>query len=167
MSLGDLATLYLVAGGACAVAIYRFAPEHGARAFLAAALAVPLWPLWAPIALTSSGRARPAARVEGEPQVPSTSPVAAAAERIESALLEGVDACAGTSLEALLPRKAADRIAAEVKRAAERHAELSALVGRDGFDLAAAEARVRELAAAEASSRAVSTARMHLDNVRR
>jgi len=166
MSLTDLAALYLVAGLACAVAIYRSAPEPGARAVAAAALAVPLWPLWAPIALTGSQRPRPAASSRRSSSAPP-SPVAAAAARIESALREGVEACAGTSLESLLPRAAADRIAAEVRRAADRHAELSALVGREGFDLAAAEARVADLAAADASPRALSTARLHLDNVRR
>lgn len=170
MSLTDLAVLYLLAGLACAVAVYRAAPLPGARAVAAAALAVPLWPLWAPIALTE--RQRPRARDAGDrdggaPSVPSSSPVAAAAARIDAALREAVDACAGTALESLLPRAAADRIAAEVRRAADRHAELSALVGREGFDLAAAEARVRALTAREASPRAVSTASLHLDNVRR
>ena len=168
MSLTDLAALYLVAGLACAVAIYRSAPAPGARAVAAAALAVPLWPLWAPIALTSSQRPRPIASADADPSSAGpTSPVAAAAARIESALREAVDACAGTSLEVLLPRAAADRIAAEVRRAADRHAELSALVGREGFDLGAAEARVRALSAADASPRAVSAASLHLDNVRR
>lgn len=167
MSLTDLAALYLIAGLACAVAIYRSAPEPGVAAVASAALAVPLWPLWAPIALTESKRPRPRAREGREAEAPPSSPVAAAAARIESALREAVEACAGTSLEALLPRAAADRISAEVRRAADRHAELSALVGREGFDLVAAEARVADLASADASPRAASTARLHLDNVRR
>jgi hypothetical protein len=167
MSLSDLAVLYLIVGLACAVAVYRAAPERGPRAVAAAALAVPLWPLWAPIALTGTQRSRPPSHDERGAPSSSSSPVAAAAARIESALREGVEACAGTELESLLPRAAADRIAAEVRRAADRHAELSALVGREGFDLAAAEARVADLGAADASPRAVSTARLHLDNVRR
>ena len=167
MSLTDLTALYLIAGLACAVAIYRSAPAPGLRAVAAAVPAVVLWPLWAPVALTSSQRPRPAAPAGRAPPAPSSSPVGSAAERIEAALAEAVDACAGTALSSLLPRDAVSRIAVEVKRAAARHAELSALIGREGFDLGAAEARVRALDAAAASPRAVSTARLHLDNVRR
>jgi hypothetical protein len=52
-------------------------------------------------------------------------------------------------------------------RAASRHAELDALLRRDGFDDVAAASRVAELEQARASSRALATARLHLDNVRR
>jgi hypothetical protein len=163
--LEDLAILYLVAGLACAIAIYRTAPTRDAMAIVSAVVAVPLWPLWAPVALT--GR-RPREGEAWAARAPEPgSPLAAAAERIESALREGVEACAGTSLEALLPRDAAERIAAEVRRAAGRHAELGALLARDGFDLASAEARLADLEAQDASPRAIGTARLHLDNVRR
>lgn len=165
MSLEDLAILYLVVGVACAIAIYRTAPTRDAMAIVSAAVAVPLWPLWAPVALTGKKRGDARARADRAPD--PGSPLAAAAERIEAALREGVDACAGTSLEALLPRDAADRIAAEVRRAAGRHAEIGELLARDGFDLASAEARLAELQAAGGSPRAVGTARLHLDNVRR
>jgi hypothetical protein len=90
-----------------------------------------------------------------------------AATRIDDALREGVDACAGTSLESLLSRDAATRIAAEVTRAADRHAELSELLVRDGFDLATAEGRLRDLEQSAASPRALSTARLHYENVKR
>jgi hypothetical protein len=156
MSLRDLAILYLVAGLACAVAVYRSSPESGPRAAAAAALAVPLWPIWAPIALTA-GRTASVASIG----------TASAAARMESALREGVEACAGTSFEALLSRDAASRIQAEVTRAASRHAELDALLRRDGFDDVAAASRVAELEQARASARALATARLHLDNVRR
>jgi hypothetical protein len=165
MSLGDLGILYLVAGLACAVAIYRTTTARGARAIATAAIAVPIWPLWAPIALTATRRGEPAPR-RAPPGSPDA-PLAEAALRIEAALREGVEACADTPLSALLPRDAADRISAEVRRAAARHAELGQLLGREGFDLAAAEKRVAELSAAQASPRAVSTAKLHLDNVRR
>ncbi|MCK6586352.1 MAG: hypothetical protein L6Q76_02095 [Polyangiaceae bacterium] len=156
MSLRDLAILYLVAGLACAVAVYRSSTESGPKAAAAAALAVPLWPIWAPIALTASHR------------ITSVSAgTAAAAARMESALREGVEACAGTSFEALLSRDAAARIQAEVTRAASRHAELDALLRRDGFDDVAAASRVAELEQTRASSRALATARLHLENVRR
>lgn len=165
MSLGDLAVIYVVVGVACAVAIYRTAPARGASALVSAAVAVPLWPLWAPIVLTSGPRPHGSApRAAAPPPEPS---VAAAADRIEAALREGVDACAGTALETLLPRDAADRMLAEVRRAASRHAEIGALLAREGFDLGAAEGRLTDLTRAEASPRALSTARLHLDNVRR
>jgi hypothetical protein len=165
MSLGDLGIVYLVAGLACAVAIYRTTPERGAKAIASAAIAVPIWPLWAPIALTAA-RARsggsPAPRFAAD-----GSPVAESARSIEAALREGVEACAGTPLATLLPQGAADRIAAEVRRAAERHAELGVLLVREGFDQGAAERRVAELSQPGASARALSTAKLHLDNVRR
>lgn len=177
MSLRDLALLYLLAGIACAVAIYRSTPGSRARAFGSAALALPLWPLWAPIALTSTRSGRPSAApwvpgpsapfaAPGKPRAART-PITDAAARIEAALREGVDACAGSSLESLLPRDAAERISAEVSRAAARHQELSELLGREGFDLAVAQRKVAELERGAPSGRALSTARLHLENVRR
>jgi hypothetical protein len=169
MSLRDLLILYAVLGVACAVAIYRSSTESRPRAAVAAALALPLWPLWAPIALTSS-RSRPASTwaSAADPRGGSAlSPVSEAAAHVEAALREGVEACAGTSLESLLPRDAAARIAAEVKRAAERHAELTAVLGREGFDRDAAERRVAELEKSRASARSLATARLHLENVKR
>src|SRR5262245_22739862 len=115
MSLRDLAVLYLIAGLACAVAVYRSSTDTRPRAAASAALAVPLWPLWAPIALTTSHRvAIP----------PMSAATANAAESVKRALREGLEACAGTSYESLLSRDAAARIDAEVTRAAARHAEL-------------------------------------------
>ena len=171
MSLRDLLILYAVLGIACAVAIYRSSTESRPRAAMAAALALPLWPLWAPIALTST-RSRPTSAWASDGDSHSRSraarsPVAEAAVRVEAALREGVEACAGTSLESLLPRDAAARIAAEVRRASERHAELTAVLGREGFDLAAAERRVVSLEKSSASARSLATARLHLENVKR
>lgn len=169
MSLRDLLILYAVLGVACAVAIYRSSTESRPWAAVAAALALPLWPLWAPIALTSA-RSRPAATWASavDPRSRAArSPVSEAAAHVEAALREGVEACAGTSLESLLPRAAAARIAAEVKRAALRHAELTAVLGREGFDLGAAERRVAELEKSRASARSLATARLHLENVKR
>lgn len=169
MSLRDLLILYAVLGIACAVAIYRSSTESRPRAAMAAALALPLWPLWAPIALTST-RSRPTSAwaSDADPRSrASRSPVSEAANRVETALREGVEACAGTSLESLLPRDAAARIAAEVKRASERHAELTAVLGREGFDLTVAEKRVVALEKAGSSARSIATARLHLENVKR
>jgi hypothetical protein len=178
VSLADLALLYFIAGLACAVAIYRSSTESRPRAAAAAALALPLWPLWAPIALTSS-RARassPAWRTEARGHAPRSAATDAAA-LIDAALREGVDACAGTSLESLLPRDAASRIGAEVARAAARHAELTAILGRKEFDLPSAERRVAELERAAAFAdeaaepgaprRSLMTARLHHENVKR
>jgi hypothetical protein len=169
MSLRDLLILYAVLGVACAVAIYRSSTESRPRAAVAAALALPLWPLWAPIALTSSRSRSTATWASGADLRGGSalSPVSAAAVHVEAALREGVEACAGTSLESLLPRDAAARIAAEVKRAAARHAELTAVLGRDGFDRDAAERRVAELEKSSASARSLATARLHLENVKR
>ena len=156
MSLTDLGVLYLLVGLGCAALVYRSAAETGPRAVASAALAVPLWPLWAPIALSTGGGAGRLPASKGD-----------AARRVLAALTEGVEACAGTPLEALLPRESAARIAAEVERASGRHAELGVLLKRDGFDLPAAEAKVLELERRGASARALATSRMHLDNVRR
>jgi hypothetical protein len=169
VSLRDLLILYVVLGIACAVAIYRSSTESRPRAAMAAALALPLWPLWAPIALTST-RSLPTSAWASDADTRSRaarSPVAEAAVRVEAALREGVEACAGTSLESLLPRDAAARITAEVRRASERHAELTAVLGREGFDLAAAERRVVSLEKSSASARSLATARLHLENVKR
>ena len=194
MRLADLALLYAAAGVACAVAIYRTEGGSRARALAAAALAIPLWPLWAPIALTSTRRAPrpawgPAPGGEGAGRAAAKRPAGArrgapdAAARLEAALHEGVEACAGTALEALLSKGAAARIAAEVARAAARRDELGTLLARDDFDLRAAERRVADLERERGASpsapgalpedrapplhpRALTTARLHLENVR-
>ncbi|MFZ4758290.1 MAG: biotin/lipoyl-containing protein [Burkholderiaceae bacterium] len=90
MSLADLAVVYLIVGACCGVAVYRVAPGPGPRAIASAALAVPLWPLWAPIALTA-GRVADRAR--------SPLPGGEAA-RVEAALGECVEACAHGPLAA-------------------------------------------------------------------
>lgn len=158
VSLRDLAVLYVIAGLACAVAVFRASTDTRPRAVASAALAVPLWPLWAPIALTAAQRSGAAAL---------SAATADAAARVKRALNEGLEACAGTSYASLLSREAASRIDAEVTRAAARHAELDALLRRDGFDAAAAEKRVLELERTGASLRSIATARLHMDNVRR
>src|SRR5262245_18063844 len=168
MNLMDLALLYGAAGLACAVAVYRSSTESRPRAAAAAALAVPLWPLWAPIALTSSRARRPASPWAEEARGRSPRSVTSeAAARIDAALHEGVEACAGTSLESLLPGDAASRISAEVARAAARHAELMTVLGRQEFDVVSAERRVAELEAAPNPARALISARLHPEIVKR
>ncbi len=167
MKLGDLLVIYLIAGLACAVAIYRTSPRRGIGGLASAMIAVPLWPLWAPIALTTRrGTLQGSAGASARPVEPEAE-IAASVARIDAALREAMEACAGTSIAALLPRDAADRILAEVRRAAVRHAELGALLAREGFDLRAAEVRLAGLTGADASGRAISTARLHVDYVRR
>lgn len=161
MSLRDLAILYLVLGLACSVAIFRGSHESRPKAVLSAALALPLWPIWGPIVLTSAQRSHTALTET------SNISTAAALARVQSALREGIDACTGTSFEALLPKSAAARIESEVSRAAARHAELCSILQREGFSEQTALARVRDLEQGGASPRAVSTARLHLENVRR
>ena len=156
MSLGDLLILYFIAGGACAVAIYRRAPA-GRGAVASAVLAVPLWPLWAPVALTAR---RDRVRVHRRPST-------ASARRIEAALREGVEACQGSPFATLLSDEAAERIVAEVARTEMRRAELDALLARDGFELEAAQKRVEALERSDAVGRALATARLHLENLRR
>ncbi|HVK64759.1 MAG TPA: hypothetical protein VM694_09800 [Polyangium sp.] len=156
MSLRDLSVLYLVAGICCAVAIYRSSPTGGSRAAMSAALAVPLWPLWAPIALTAK-------RAVDVPKGAAEN----ALVRVKTALGEAVAASRGTPLASVLPAEAAAQIEAEVERRVQRHAELEALLRKDAFDLGRAEARVREIERASGSSRALATARLDLDNVRR
>lgn len=156
MSLRDLSVLYLALGICCAVAIYRSSPAGGSRAAVSAALAVPLWPLWAPIALTAKRAA----------DVPKGAAGGALA-RVKAALAEAVEASRGTPLASVLPAEAAARIEAEVERRVARHAELEALLCKEAFDLARAEARVREIERASGSGRALATARLDLDNVRR
>ncbi len=161
MSLRDLLIIYAIVGLACSVAIFHASPHKNTKSALAAALAVPLWPIWAPIALTSGPKSN-AFLVQMGPQ--ST---AAALNRVQNALREGMDACSGTSFEALLPKSAAARIESEVGRAAARHQELCGILAREGFSETAALARVGDLEKSGASPRAISTARLHLENVRR
>lgn len=167
MKLGDLLVIYLIAGLASAVAIYRTSPKKGTGALLSAAIAIPLWPLWAPVALTAKRGSPQNQAFASDRNAAPEAEVQASVDRIDAALREAMEACAGSSLERLLPRDAADRILAEVRRAAARHAELGALLAREGFDLRAAEARLADLTGADASPRAISTARLHLDYVRR
>ncbi|MEM9192562.1 MAG: hypothetical protein AAGF12_25530 [Myxococcota bacterium] len=157
MSLPDLMLIYGVAGVGFAVAIarQRYRRVGPRQALWAGALAVPLWPLWAPIALTTSVGERRA-------------PVATAASlRIERALREGVEAAAGSPMEELLSKDAETRILDEVVRTEARCQELDGILGRSDFRLDEAEARVERLEAKNEAPRSIATARLQLENVRR
>lgn len=157
MSLRDLCALYLVFGCFFAIAIYRSTPEANANRLGSAALAVPLWPLWAPIALTAKRADK--SNVLGRSSL--------ALERVKSALADAVASIQGTPLATLLPPESATRIEAEVVRREKRLAELDTLLGKEAFDVGRLEARIRDLEKRGSSPRALSTARLDLDNVRR
>ena len=156
MKLIDLALLYSIAGAACAVALYRRSPDTGSRALLNALIALPLWPIWAPIAWTA--RRSVAAYVEGAGD---------RAERIRMALDNAVESVRGTSLEKLLSRDAAKIILQEVDRVSARNQELHDLLSREEFDMKAAEYRLETIERKGASARVLASARVHVENVRR
>ena len=160
MSLRDLCLLYVVFGFCFAIAIYRSTPEANGNRLGSAALAVPLWPLWAPIALTAKRADKPRFSQDG---LRSTGTF----ERVKNALADAIASIEGTPLASLLPPESASRIEAEVVRREKRLAELDVLLGKEAFDVARLEARVRELETRGGSPRALSTARLDLDNVRR
>ena len=153
MTLGDLGILYGCAGVVSALVIHRRERTKGRQAIARALLAIVLWPLWLPVALSTAD-----ARRKGG---------AGALGGTEAALIKGHDAVRGTPLEALLPRTAVDRILGEVRRAGERREELRALLERPTFGLDSARAHVERLGQDGASARALASARLHLANVER
>ncbi|HWA71723.1 MAG TPA: hypothetical protein VG937_05305 [Polyangiaceae bacterium] len=157
MTLSDLGVLYAVAGVVSGALVQRRARYTGRRALLNLALAIALWPLWLPVALASAD-SRP---------VSGTSAGAGAGTDTERALLAAHESVRDGPLEGLLPRDALTRIVGELRRASERHGELDALLARPDFDLEAAENRVQQLERERASPRTLSSARLHLANVRR
>ena len=134
MRLADLVLLYLTAGVSCAVALYRREPEKNRKALVNALTAIPLWPLWAPIAWTAR-RELPALDVRSNELV----------ARIRTALEEGVDSVSNTPLERLLNRESARHIVDEVERLASRQQELTELLARDEFNSQKARERFASL----------------------
>ncbi|MBN2193220.1 MAG: hypothetical protein JW751_10430 [Polyangiaceae bacterium] len=154
MRLVDLLVLYAVIGAAAAAAIYvRAAPRDG-RAVASAVLAVPLWPLWAPVALTARGASPHLART----RIP---------HQIEGALAEALVAVEGTPLSNLLSPAAVTGILSEVARVVNRSAELDALLRRPDLDPVAAERHVATLEAQGAPPRVLASARLHRENIQR
>ncbi len=154
MRLVDLCVLYGIVGIAAGVAIYARAVPRDGRAIASAALAVPLWPLWAPIALSAR---RPESRLM----------LAGVPREIEAALTEALEAVDGSPLANLLSRAAVTNILVEVDRAAARCAELDGLLARPELapDLAAERLAVLEREAAPV--RTLASARLHHANVQR
>jgi hypothetical protein len=153
MTMLDLGILYAAGGVVSGIIAHRRAPAGRRRALGNLVLAVCVWPLWLPLIL-----AAPDSRGDRAPNGSSSA---------ELALLEGHEAVRGTPLETLLPRESLERIRAELRRAAERHAELSVLLARASFRLDSARARVEKLEREGASARSLASARLHLDNVER
>jgi hypothetical protein len=156
MRLVDLGLLYAGIGVACAVALYRRAPERNRSSLMSALVAVPLWPLWAPIAW--SARPEPI-HIGGK----SSERV----DRIRTALDEAVELVRGSPLERVLGRDSARAIVEEAERLSARNEELVELLSRDEFDAGVAAQRLEALEAARASPRVCSSARLHLENIRR
>jgi hypothetical protein len=147
VTLRDLVVIHLAIGIACAIWIYRRSPPPAARALASAAVAVPLWPLWAPFALDGSG-----------------TPVALhpLAERVERALDHAERAALGGSARALLSREVVARLRREVRQIGARLCELDRHLASDGFDLTVSERTLGELEGARQAS-----ARAHHESVRR
>jgi len=154
MNLADLGILYASVGVASGVYVYRRARRTGRAAWAGAALAVPLWPLWLPVAVADAPRS-------------GDGPQGAAVSSTEAALLEGHDVVRGGALERLLPREAIERIVTEVRRASERHEELTRVLAREAFGLEAARERLARLERAAAPARSVASARLQLANLER
>ncbi len=154
MSLRDLLLVYGLVGVACAIAVVLRAPGSRASVAASAAMTIPLWPVWAPFALGAARR-------------PPPSEESAVVQRIERALAEAVSAVAGSPIADVFSPKTAARITSEVARVAARQAELTALAGKGGFDVAAARERLRDLESRGAPERVVATARVQLESVLR
>ena len=158
MNLRDLLVLYAAAGAAFGFLVYRRS-RPGFAAVASAALAVPLWPLWAPFALASNREhlTRRAAGAERE-----------VCRRIERALADATAGIAGTPVEPLLSRRSALQILAAVERITTRLDQLEALVAGDGLDVTELARRVEELERSGPSdSRALATARLRHDGALR
>lgn len=156
MILLELSVLYLVVGGACALALHRRAPKYTRGAAVEAITTILLWPLWAPIAWTSD-RDSP----------PTNERIVEVTERVRAALSEGIASAQGSPLAQLLNRESAQRIVNEVERVASRHAELVELLAREDFNGAEAARNLEALERQGASTRVVASARLHLTNVQR
>lgn len=152
MNLLDLTVLYLVVGAGCAVVVYRRTSGSRRRRATSAAVTLPLWPLWAPIALM--------------PDTPPRSEATGRAARIEAELAQAERAAAGSPFEVLLTAESARRISDELRGALNRIAELDGVLAQPGFDLGEADARMSALTAS-GSRRALETAVLHRNNVAR
>jgi hypothetical protein len=159
VTLRDLIVLYGAAGAVFGFLVYRRS-KPGVAALANAALAVPLWPLWAPFALASD---------RGSAGGPNATRTRREAERrIEHALGDATAGIAGTPLEALLSPRAAAQILVGVEQIAARLDQLEALLGGDELDAALLARRVEELERTGPNdSRALTAARLRHDGALR
>jgi hypothetical protein len=146
MSVVDLLILYGVIGLGCGVVVGR---KHG---WVSGAIAIVIWPIWAPLALI--------------PDPPRRTAPSGRAARIEEELEGAALAARGSPFEILLPPSASDRIRRELRAAVVRIEELDGVLAQPGFDLREAERRVTALSDGD-NPRALKTAVMHRDNVAR
>lgn len=152
MTLRDLAIVYVLAGVACAVLVYRRGGGAPFARVASALAAVPLWPLWAPFALSAREAAPRRVSADCEPAV----------RRIDRALQDAVAAAAGTPHAAALTPEARERIAAEVGRIARRIVEIDEVAAAGGLDAEAAARKLASLAEGATGERALGAARLHL-----
>lgn len=150
-----LSLLYLGIGSIAAFLIHRASTEVGMARWLHALIAVPLWPLWAPVVLRERAPA------------PHRSVHARTAQRIVASLREGGEAVKASPLEALLPASAIERITNEVRRLAERADEIELLLTKPELDRLRTVARITALEAKGEAGRTLAAARLHLDNILR
>ena len=148
MTLGQLVGTYFAVGTITAAFVYSRS-ERRRSDLASAALTVVLWPLWAPVALGPQRRA-------GDRD-----------DTIRGLLDEGVRAAVGTAYETMLNRPAAERVAVQAERAQVRLAKLREVLGSEAYEVEALHLRLERLKTTGGSRRAVETARLHLENVRR
>ncbi|HSK05082.1 MAG TPA: hypothetical protein VK932_27725 [Kofleriaceae bacterium] len=142
MTIGALGLGYLAIGAAVAIAA---ALARRMSSAADAILLVGMWPLWAPLAF-----ARPAAAA------------AASDDPRERELIGALARAQDSPLAAVLPDEVNARVlAARLREAGVRLAELDAVLARPDFDPAAAEQRAAELAARGATA-AAATAQLRV-----
>jgi len=136
MSTAALIFGYFVGGLVSALLVLARPPARTLRIWRSAALALLLWPLWLPVAFSTSEAERPARR-----------PVEL---RISSAVARARSAIAGTALEVILTDADARAIAGEVSRIARRLDAVERELRECPLAAERARARLAELAEGDA-----------------
>lgn len=146
MRLSELALLYVLVGGGCAITFLAVRGRSG-PAFLDAVILVPLWPLYGPFLLVQA--------------VPAGAEASASAE-----LLRSLAKARGTPMAAFLPDEAAGRaLANRVRTAGARIAEIDALLAQPEFSEDDALARAEQFR--EKDARVAAAALERARNIRR
>ncbi len=118
-------------------------------------LALLAWPLWTPLSLATSVGPRSPSRANR------------AVARARAVLEEAARAASDSPFSTLLPVDVARRVAQDLDRVGGRAEELDLVLSRPEFDLHTAEQRVARLESLGEDSRALATARIHVDTIRR